>query len=60
MGKRRSVTKGYTVVLVEQNFQFAAPLADRSYVMEHGQMVEEFDSSKLEDKLPLITNLLGV
>jgi len=52
--------RGYTVVLVEQNFQFAAPLADRFYVMEHGRMVEEFDSSKLEDKLPLLTNLLGV
>ncbi len=29
--------KGYTVVMVEQNFRFAAPLADRFYVMEHGR-----------------------
>ena len=32
--------RGYTVVLVEQNFRFAAPLADRFYVMEHGRIVE--------------------
>jgi branched-chain amino acid transport system ATP-binding protein len=31
--------KGYTIVMVEQNFRFAAPLADRFYVMEHGQIV---------------------
>ena len=33
--------KGYTILLVEQNFRFAAPIADRHYVMEHGQIVEE-------------------
>src|SRR5690606_23076159 len=33
--------RGYTIVMVEQNFRFAAPLADRFYVMEHGQVVEE-------------------
>lgn len=31
--------KGYTIVMVEQNFRFAAPLADRFYVMEHGKIV---------------------
>ena len=35
-------TKGITVVLVEQNFRFAAPLADRFYVMEHGKIVRQF------------------
>ena len=34
--------KGYTIVMVEQNFRFAAPLADRFYVMEHGTIVESF------------------
>jgi branched-chain amino acid transport system ATP-binding protein len=34
--------RGYTVVMVEQNFRFAAPLADRFYVMEHGRIVEHF------------------
>ncbi|WP_354687981.1 ABC transporter ATP-binding protein, partial [Cupriavidus necator] len=40
--------KGYTVVMVEQNFRFAAPLADRFYVMEHGSIVERFAASELE------------
>jgi branched-chain amino acid transport system ATP-binding protein len=34
--------RGYTIVLVEQNFRFAAPLADRFYVMEHGRIVKQF------------------
>src|SRR5207302_10506316 len=34
--------QGYTIVMVEQNFRFAAPLADRFMVMEHGQIVQEF------------------
>jgi branched-chain amino acid transport system ATP-binding protein len=52
--------KGYTIVMVEQNFRFAAPLADRFYVMEHGRMVEHFKAEKLEDKMPLLADLLGV
>lgn len=52
--------KGYTVVMVEQNFRFAAPLADRFYVMEHGQMVEQFGASELEAKMPVLNELLGV
>jgi len=52
--------KGYTIVMVEQNFRFAAPLADRFYVMEHGQIVETFAASELEDKMPVLTELLGV
>ncbi|MDF1483981.1 ABC transporter ATP-binding protein [Ramlibacter sp. H39-3-26] len=52
--------KGYTVVMVEQNFRFAAPLADRFYVMEHGQIVERFDASQLESKMPVLNQLLGV
>ncbi|HEV2609319.1 MAG TPA: ABC transporter ATP-binding protein [Noviherbaspirillum sp.] len=52
--------KGYTIVMVEQNFRFAAPLADRFYVMEHGQIVETFASSELNTKMPVLNQLLGV
>jgi len=51
---------GYTIVMVEQNFRFAAPLADRFYVMEHGQIVETFVASELSAKMPILTELLGV
>ena len=53
-------TKGYTIVMVEQNFRFAAPLADRFYVMEHGQIVETFAASDLDAKMPVLHTLLGV
>ena len=52
--------KGYTIVMVEQNFRFAAPLADRLYVMEHGQIVEQFGANELEAKMPVLNTLLGV
>jgi len=52
--------KGYTVVMVEQNFRFAAPLADRFYVMEHGRMVEQFGAAELDQKMPVLNELLGV
>ena len=53
-------SKGYTIVMVEQNFRFAAPLADRFYVVEHGQIVETIASSELSAKMPVLTELLGV
>ena len=53
-------TKGYTIVMVEQNFRFAAPLADRFYVMEHGHIVETFAASELAVKMPVLNELLGV
>ncbi|AQV96068.1 ABC transporter ATP-binding protein [Cupriavidus necator] len=52
--------KGYTVVMVEQNFRFAAPLADRFYVMEHGSIVERFAANELQAKMPVLHELLGV
>ncbi|MDH6593738.1 branched-chain amino acid transport system ATP-binding protein [Variovorax sp. TBS-050B] len=52
--------KGYTIVMVEQNFRFAAPLADRFYVMEHGRMVEAFGARELDAKMPVLGELLGV
>ncbi len=53
-------SKGYTIVMVEQNFRFAAPLADRFYVMEHGRMVESFTAKELDAKMPVLGELLGV
>jgi branched-chain amino acid transport system ATP-binding protein len=52
--------KGYTIVMVEQNFRFAAPLADRFYVVEHGQIVETIAAPELNAKMPVLTELLGV
>ena len=52
--------KGYTIVLVEQNFRFAAPLADRFYVMEHGKIVEQFAQKELQSKMDLLHEFLGV
>jgi branched-chain amino acid transport system ATP-binding protein len=52
--------KGYTIVLVEQNFRFAAPLADRFYVMEHGKIVEQFARAELKSKMSLLHEFLGV
>ena len=52
--------RGFTIVLVEQNFRFAAPLADRHYVMEHGKIAESFDASELEAKTEMLHEYLGV
>jgi branched-chain amino acid transport system ATP-binding protein len=46
--------------MVEQNFRFAAPLADRFYVMEHGQIVEEFTAAELQSKMGMLKEYLGV
>lgn len=53
-------TRGFTVVLVEQNFRFAAPLADRFYVMEHGTIVEQFEQSQLNERMGMLHEFLGV
>jgi branched-chain amino acid transport system ATP-binding protein len=52
--------RGFTIVLVEQNFRFAAPLADRHYVMEHGKIAESFPASELEAKTAMLHEYLGV
>jgi branched-chain amino acid transport system ATP-binding protein len=52
--------RGFTVVLVEQNFRFAAPLADRHYVMEHGCIAQAFAASELEAKTGMLHEYLGV
>ena len=52
--------RGFTIVLVEQNFRFAAPLADRHYVVEHGKVVQVVNRSELADKAALLNEYLGV
>jgi branched-chain amino acid transport system ATP-binding protein len=52
--------KGFTIIMVEQNFRFAAPLADRFYVMEHGRIIEGFAASELKAKMPMLHEYLGV
>ena len=52
--------KGYTIVMVEQNFRFAAPLADRFLVMEHGQVQQDFTQAELPAKLAQLHEYLGV
>jgi branched-chain amino acid transport system ATP-binding protein len=52
--------RGFTIVLVEQNFRFAAPLADRHYVMEHGKIAETFAAAQLESKTQMLHEYLGV
>ena len=53
-------SRGYTIVLVEQNFRFAAPLADRHYVLEHGRVVAVVHKDELADKTEMLHELLGV
>ena len=53
-------SRGYTIMLVEQNFRFAAPLADRFYVMEHGRIVQQFEQRELADKMGMLHEFLGV
>jgi branched-chain amino acid transport system ATP-binding protein len=52
--------KGYTIVMVEQNFRFAAPLADRFLVMEHGAIQQEFTQAELPQRLAKLHEYLGV
>jgi len=52
--------RGFTIVLVEQNFRFAAPLADQHYVMEHGRIAESFPASELQAKTEMLHEYLGV
>ena len=51
---------GYTILMVEQNFRFAAPLADRFHVIEHGQVVESFGAADLASRMPALNALLGL
>jgi branched-chain amino acid transport system ATP-binding protein len=52
--------RGFTVVLVEQNFRFAARLADRHYVVEHGRIVDLIEKDQLEASMGKLQGYLGV
>jgi branched-chain amino acid transport system ATP-binding protein len=52
--------KGFTILLVEQNFRFAATVADRYYVMEHGRIVDHFSNAQLTDNIGKLHDYLGV
>jgi branched-chain amino acid transport system ATP-binding protein len=52
--------QGYTIVMVEQNFHFAAPLADRFLVMEHGQIIQDFGRAELPERQANLHQYLGV
>jgi branched-chain amino acid transport system ATP-binding protein len=53
-------SKGLTIVMVEQNFRFAAPLADRFLVMEHGRIQQEFTQAQLPERRAQLHQYLGV
>ncbi|MES2355068.1 MAG: ABC transporter ATP-binding protein [Pseudomonadota bacterium] len=57
---RKLKERGYTIVLVEQNFRFAAPLADRHYIVEHGKVVMTVNKDELQDKMGKMQEYLGV
>ncbi|HEY9027093.1 MAG TPA: ABC transporter ATP-binding protein [Burkholderiaceae bacterium] len=52
--------QGYTIIMVEQNFRFAAPLADRFLVMEHGQVIQRFTQAELPGRIERLHEYLGV
>ncbi len=52
--------QGFTILLVEQNFRFAATLADRYYVMEHGRIIDHFVAAELEANTEKLHDYLGV
>jgi len=52
--------KGFTILLVEQNFRFASTVADRYYVMEHGRIIDSFANAELEANMNKLHAYLGV
>lgn len=57
---RQLKAKGLTIILVEQNFRFAAPLADRHYVIEHGKIEAVVKKEELAEKADMLNEFLGV
>ena len=57
---RELKARGFTVLLVEQNFRFAQTVADRHYVMEHGHVVDMVPNSELMSSLDRLHEYLGV
>src|SRR5881409_411392 len=58
--RRRLKREGFTVLLVEQNFHFAATVADRHYVMEHGLIVDMIANAELATHMDKLHEYLGV
>jgi branched-chain amino acid transport system ATP-binding protein len=52
--------KGFTILLVEQNFRFASTVADRYYVMEHGRIIDQFANAELDANVEKLHDYLGV
>jgi branched-chain amino acid transport system ATP-binding protein len=52
--------RGFTILLVEQNFHFASTVADRYYVMEHGRIIDQFANSELDANTGKLHDYLGV
>jgi branched-chain amino acid transport system ATP-binding protein len=52
--------RGFTILLVEQNFRFAATVADRHYVMEHGRIVDMIPNAELDRNMDKLHDYLGV
>jgi branched-chain amino acid transport system ATP-binding protein len=52
--------RGMTILLVEQNFRFASRIADRFYLMDHGQIVSEFPVGELPQRMDTLHKVLGV
>ena len=52
--------QGFTILLVEQNFRFAATVADRFFVMEHGRIIDRFASEELDSNVEKLHDYLGV
>jgi len=52
--------QGFTILMVEQNFRFAATVADRYYVMEHGRIIDQFANSELDANVEKLHDYLGV
>lgn len=52
--------RGYTIVLVEQNFRFAAPLADRHYIIEHGRVIDRIDAGDIAASMDRLNHYLSV
>ena len=57
---RRLKERGFTILLVEQNFRFAASVADRYYVMEDGRIIDAFSAQELEANMDKLHTYLGV
>jgi branched-chain amino acid transport system ATP-binding protein len=57
---RKLREQGFTILLVEQNFRFAATVADRHYVMEHGRIIDMIPNAALEQNMGKLHEYLGV